>query len=168
MIILAIDPGKQGGGVELHSGKLYWHFKTPMIGKDYDLVEMDIKLRFTDPPDKIVIEAGIAMPMQGAKSTWTNGYGHGLWHGIMAGNGFGFETIRPQEWQKGIPGLTKKVGGKTVKLKGKELKNKLMAYAGQLEPSLPKHSGICDAYLMAVYAHRLLVGEKSETEKQDE
>lgn len=161
MNYLGIDPGKLGGFCLLNeSGGIEETHKMPMIGKEYDMMALSqiFELSAMNISCNIFIETGIPMPGLGSKQSWGNGYSHGVLH--MAASFYGFELIRSQDWQKGIPGRTTMIKGKPVKLKSADWKKRLIAYAIQLEPSLPKHSGICDAYLIARYGRMKYLGMK--------
>ena len=48
----------------------------------------------------VVIEASQAMPGQGTRSTFTTGYGMGLWVGILASLALPYTAVRPQVWKR--------------------------------------------------------------------
>lgn len=186
--ILSIDPGKQGGVVLLGpGGSLEKWWKTPVIGKEYDLFQMGeiFYNAHETKPDYCAIKVCIESPQVrrkgGVKSAYSIGYGHGLWHMAIIGFELPMEIIKPQSWQVGIPGLTcrkKKMKDgvlvrdkdgmqvyKTVKLSGTPLKLALAAEALRRCPSIPcgprsgkPHSGISDAYLMGVHHQREIIG----------
>jgi len=140
---LGIDPGKSGGVALVGEDGLVEMFAvTPMIGKDYDVREMaNILWRQDAGNTLVVLEKVHSMPGQGVASMFTFGEGYGLWQGMLAAIGLPFEKVSPRRWQKLVP--------KPTGVKGKEWKNALMAWAMQRWPDIPKHSGVCDAALMA-------------------
>ena len=48
----------------------------------------------------VALERVHAMPKQGTRSTFTFGYGLGLWEGLLVGLGLSYEYVTPQRWQK--------------------------------------------------------------------
>jgi crossover junction endodeoxyribonuclease RuvC len=53
----------------------------------------------------VLIEESQAMPGQGVRSTWTTGYGYGLWLGVLGALGLAHTRIRPAVWKRRL-GLT--------------------------------------------------------------
>ena len=99
---------------------------------------------------KAVIERVIPCGGLGAVSVHSMGFGKGIWRSILTLRKIPFEIVTPQAWQNGISGRKG--------LKGKVLKDHLVAEARRRCPDLPKHSGVCDAYLQGVFYMRQLVG----------
>ncbi len=159
MNYLGIDPGKLGGIVLIDKDEMVMSWrKMPMIGKDYDLGELDTIFKDawaeSNAQCKVFVETKVVTVKgkEGRTSLWTNGYGHGILHGLLTANLMGFELVTGAKWSAGIPGLSG--------LERDPRKKKLKHYAGQLCPTLPKNSGICDAYLIARYGRMKHLGMK--------
>ena len=142
------------------AGRLLASLKTPTLGKEYDLQTMAAFLKRTDVclqrdspisfETRAAIEKAGAFPGQGVVAMFTFGFGWGLWHGMMAVLGIPFEIVLPRQWQAlvpGIQGLTKA-----------ERKKLVIAWARRLWPTIPNHSGICEAAAMAEWLRRREVG----------
>lgn len=71
----------------------------------------------------------------------------GQYEGLLMGLGIPFETVTPQKWQRGLPGLSK--------LKGTDRKKALHNLATQRYPYLNPTFKTCDAILIAEYGERL-------------
>jgi len=156
--VIGIDPGKDGGVAMVGpGGELLRYRKVPKIGKEYDESRMVtvIAVLCGQGARAAAIEAYIAMPGLASNALVTIGVGHGLWRGAIAAAGLGYEIIPSRVWQVGIPGRS---GANGKNLKGKELKQVLIAHAVKRWPEIPKHSGICDAALIAEFHRRRLVG----------
>lgn len=156
--VIGIDPGKDGGiALVGDGGTLLETWRVPKVGKDYSEISMvQLMARMCERGARsAAIEAFIAMPGLGSKTLVSIGVGHGLWRGAMVAAGLGYEIIRPQDWQAGIPG---RKDGKGKSLKGVDMKNALKAEAIRRWPQIEQHSGICDAALIAEFYRRVLVG----------
>ena len=156
--VIGIDPGKDGAVVLVGTaGALLEMWRVPKVGKDYNELGMvQLMARLAGMGAKrAAIESFIAMPGLGSKTLVSIGLGHGLWRGAMVAAGLGYEIIRPQDWQAGIPG---RKDSKGKSLKGADMKNVLKAEAIRRWPKIEQHSGICDAALIAEFYRRRLVG----------
>jgi len=148
MIYIGVDPGKEGGIVCLtETGGLFKTEKMPKVGKEYDL-SVILSLFDVPPPEEAIvfIEEMITIPGQGSKSNATIGFGHGMLYMAFVANKVPFRVVRPQTWQKDV--------GVAKKLKGKARKDALVSKANQRWPDIGKHSGICDAALIADWGRR--------------
>lgn len=104
-LILGIDPGHTGAVALIDSeGNLLEIWDTPLIGKEYDIRGMGNILR-DNLPHGCAIELQHAMPRQGVTSTFTTGYGYGLWTAFLYAYGIKHDVVRAQDWKKalGIP-----------------------------------------------------------------
>ncbi len=139
--LIAIDPGKGGGMALFVDGRAAeaYAFKeadeaaewVKSVCMRYELVEA-------------VIEQVGAMPGQGVTSMFSFGENFGWWQGLLMGVGIPFTRVRPQEWQKGLPGLTK--------LKGADRKRRLKSLAAEQFPALKPTLKTCDALLIGSWA----------------
>jgi crossover junction endodeoxyribonuclease RuvC len=57
---------------------------------------------YTGSQTHVLIEEAQAMPGQGVRSTWTTGYGYGLWLGVLATLRLPHTRIRPVVWKKAL------------------------------------------------------------------
>jgi crossover junction endodeoxyribonuclease RuvC len=75
----------------------------------------------------VILEQAQGMPGQGVSSTFSTGYGFGLWAGILAALGLPSEAVRPSVWTRkilaGAPGEGKArvIGFVTRRFPGVEL-----------------------------------------------
>lgn len=147
---IGIDPGKTGA-VACVSPDEACVWDTPLIGKDYDVRGMaDILSKWTDATGVFAcIELAQPMPREGVRASWTNGYGYGLWIGILASLAIPYAAVRPGVWKRRL-GVTRD-------------KDQTRARARELFPlvdlSLKKHHGRAEALLVSVYAKVASGGE---------
>jgi hypothetical protein len=160
MIVFGIDPGKDGYVCRLatDTGPEFWPTPTVRIGKgksqkrDYDVAGMrSILTRLpVSAIGVVVLEKQQSMPGQGVSSTFSTGYGFGLWHGLIAGLGLPIRIVHAQTWQallcRDIP--------------GDDTKGRSILAAGRLYPTIDlratercrvAHDGKADALLLAHY-----------------
>jgi hypothetical protein len=152
-MIVGIDPGLTGAvAVLAPDGSLEGVYDVPTLTlkttrgqkQEYDLPGMVALLApYTGSQAHIIVEASQAMPGQGVRSTWTTGYGYGVWLGVLAALQCPYYKVRPQIWKRAL-GL------------GKD-KEQARLRAQQLYPAadlrLRKHHGRAEALLLAYYAH---------------
>ncbi len=155
-IIIGIDPGLNGGiaifGDITENGAGCAAFKTMMdTGNLLDGIltvkkPSEIKAFVEVPP---VFFAGA----QGGISTQAKLHRNlGQYEGLLMGLGIPFETVTPQIWQRGLPGL--------AKLAGKDRKKALHNLATQRFPQLKPTLKTCDAILIAEYGKRKELGDE--------
>ena len=149
--VVAVDPGKSGGVAVLDGPELVSYLKTPMLGKEYDLQAMVAFLKLCRGPNgqtpvRGVLEKVGAFPGQGVVAMFTFGMGWGLWQGMMAAYQIPFELVLPRQWQSIVPAL----GG----LDKPDRKKAIIAWARRMWPTIPNHSGICEAAAMAEWLRR--------------
>jgi hypothetical protein len=128
-LTIGIDPGKSGGyaiawggmnSINLHS-----------LGEDFEFVEhiQDLK----DHPDVTSIEAVVELvpPFVGkmipSSSSFKLGENYGFIRGVLRMGEIPFTLVRPQEWQKGLSGLSGLTSHKRKKV--------LMNHAKQFFPT---------------------------------
>ncbi len=175
MILLGIDPGLSGA-IAAVGGNGDWlqTYATPVLqtGKGnrrvYDVTAMAMLLHdLTRDCDRIggtraAIERQQAMPSsvggrkQGTVSAFAQGYGYGLWLGLLAGLEIPHEILRPQAWQRAV-GVVPKSG-----------KAGSLTRASQLWPDAPLRGprggaldGVADALLIAEAGRRIHQGGKA-------
>lgn len=162
MRIIGIDPGLNGALAIFGFAVTVIDAPRLDVGKGMlDVAAIAAWLR-QQQPDLVVVEKQQAMalwdkppcptcgrrPSQGVSSTFTTGYGFGLYVGALEGIGVRYAVVTPQAWQKelyaGMPGV------------GKE--RSLLA-ASRLWPGIkiPKsRHGRADALLIAEFGRRKL------------
>ena len=99
---IGIDPGLSGAvGILAADGALVALHDTPVLilstsrgsRVEYALPGMAALLRpYTASGVQVFIEESQAMPGQGISSTWTTGYGFGVWLGILGALGLAYTT----------------------------------------------------------------------------
>ena len=166
-IFIGIDPGKDGALVAINSdGKVAASFMTgrdftTTIGKgskrEYLISRMNYALRCLGGKHNIklaVIEKQSARPGQGVTSTFSTGYGYGLWLGVLSANGIPFVEVRPRTWTSSI---LKDVPGEGKTLSVYAVLNRLPDL--DLTPGRKRkpHDGLADAACLALYSMHLEV-----------
>lgn len=169
MNVLGIDPGKDGFLCLLPrlSAPTFWPTPTVLLSAkgskcDYDVAAMRRILAET-AADLVILEKQQAMPgslhgrTQGTASSFSTGYGYGLWLGLIAGLGLRLVTVHPRTWQAK---LCRDIPGDSTKARS------IMA-AGRLFPSVDlratercrkQHDGKADSLLLAYYGLQMLEG----------
>jgi len=174
MIVLGIDPGKDGYMVWL-GDRFGQHVlnsvQTPMLSaasggkREYYVAEMWQRLRWYIA-DLVVLEKQQAMPKslhgrtQGTASSFSTGYGYGLWVGLITAMDIPLLIVHPRTWQKELH----------RDIPGDDPKARSIIAAGRLYPGVDlratgrctkPHTGKVDALLLAHYG--LLHGTAKET-----
>lgn len=80
------------------------------------------------------------------------GRAFGYWEGLLAGRGVRTILVRPQDWQKSLPGMVAK--------KGTERKRALRDEAARRFPQVKVTLDNCDALLIADYGQRMERGNQ--------
>ena len=147
MIIIGIDPGLSGGLALLGDEKdCALPFSTMSETEEFliDLIKCEnfsfFKAFIEEPP---VFFKGAGGGLASQAKLHRN---LGQYEGLFMGLGIPFETVTPQKWQRGLPGL--------AKLKGLERKKALRNLAVQRYPQLKPTLKTCDAILIAEYGVR--------------
>ena len=169
MIHIGIDPGKSAGAIAgIDSvGEVIFKQEFPKIGKEVDLQALNsILQKYYDDYDgnmMVMIEdPGMIFGVsKSSQASLAKNQGH--LEGLVVGNMFRYELVKPKVWQKVMwTGVTiqKKSNGKTNDTK----KTSLLAVK-RLFPrtdltkagrSVTPHDGIIDAILLAEYSRRTL------------
>src|SRR5690625_4845267 len=141
--LIAIDPGKSGGMALFESGNAVEAHKYTQPDEAAEWVR-SVCIRY-DATTAAIEQVG-AMPGQGVTSMFSFGENFGWWQGLLIGLDIPFIRVRPQEWQKGLPGLQK--------LKGAERKRRLKSLASEQFPYINPTLATCDALLIGAWAAR--------------
>ena len=166
-IYLGIDPGKDGALVAINDdGAVAGSFLTSRdftttIGKsskrEYLASRMSYAIKCLGGKHNIklaVVEKQSARPGQGVSSTFSTGFGYGLWVGILAAHSIPFVEVRPKTWTshilRDVPGEGKSRSVYAVMNRMPDL---------DLTPGLKRkpHDGLADAGCLALYAYHLEV-----------
>tara|TARA_Y100001963_G_scaffold157288_1_gene253148 strand:- start:1450 stop:1965 length:516 start_codon:yes stop_codon:yes gene_type:complete len=166
-VYLGIDPGKDGALVAINEdGKVEANFMTrrdftTTIGKgskrEYLISRMNYAVRCLGGKRNIklaAIEKQSARPGQGVTSTFSTGYGYGLWVGVLSANGVPFIEVRPKTWTskmlKDVPGEGK---NRSVYAVMNRLPDLDLTPGRKTKP----HDGLADAACLALYSMYLEV-----------
>lgn len=148
-LIIAIDPGASGGiaKMEMNTGVV-----TAMaMPEDADLRDMfeNIKAEYGNDLVCYLEQVGgyIGVPQPGSYM-FNFGDGFGYIRGIVDAMRIRRIMVRPQVWQKGIPGVV-------PKMKGAERKRALKEYAARLYPNEKVTLKTADALALLEYARRV-------------
>ena len=143
---IGIDPGATGGVAILFGDTVLAY----PLGKDATLAEIirEAVEAAEHNGDKIVaaLEAVNAFPGQGVSSSFKFGMSYGIAQGVLEALQVPYKFVRPQDWQKGIPGLPKKKDGATAH------KRALREEASRRFPGANATSSTADALLIADWA----------------
>ena len=108
-LTIAIDPGKQGGYAIAWGGLN--DINLHKLGEDFEFVEHIKELK--NHPDVESIEAVVELvpPYAGkvripSSASFKLGFSCGFLHGVLRTAEIPFTLVRPQEWQKGLGGLS--------------------------------------------------------------
>lgn len=104
------------------------------------------------PDATAVLERGIAMPRQSSSTTYTTGRGGGLWEGLLAGMGVGYELVEPRKWKRAMGLVTGADKGAS-----RVLAQRLFPKHAELF-SRVKDDGRAEAALMAEFGRRNSAG----------
>ena len=108
-IFIGIDPGISGAVVAIGADlRVLALGDTPTLktgGKTlYDVAEMAALLRrFCLMGEALVVlETAQPMPKQGVTSTFSTGFGYGLWCGILSALEISYRTVKPSVWTRDV------------------------------------------------------------------
>lgn len=141
--LIAIDPGKGGGMALFENGVAVEAHKFTEADEAAEWAKA-VCIRYESVT--AVIEQVGAMPGQGVTSMFSFGENFGWWQGLLSGLGVPFKRVRPQEWQRGLPGLQK--------AKGADRKRRLKSLAAEQFPSAKPTLATCDALLIGAWASK--------------
>lgn len=154
-VIIGVDPGLDGGFAALTDGGVVLRvMPTLAVGTKRAIDEQALVHLFLDfqPGQTMVfLESVGARPGQGVTSMFSFGLGFGVIRGVLAGLGFPYELVRPQEWQREML---------TGQPKGSEYATASRLWPNTSWTATPRcsrpHSGLVDAALIAEYGRRRL------------
>lgn len=145
MIILAIDPGKNGS-IAVLNGKNLMLKKMPQTPKEiYDFLK-----KFSNADCVCYLEKVGGMSNNGGSRAFNFGMNYGFINMALLVTGIKIITVTPQKWQKHF-----QLGTKASCATGTIWKNKLKAKAEQLFPKQKMFLWGSDATLIGVYAQTL-------------
>lgn len=155
-VILAVDPGASGGIVEVWPNGTVEAVAMPDDSDLRDLVEeLTLNAKANGLSVVAYLEqvggfiAGNAAP---GSAMFNFGDGYGFIRGLLAAHRIPTHLVRPQTWQKGIPGV-QGVKEKAVR------KRALKEHAARLYPALKVTLSTADALCIAAYARTQEVGQ---------
>lgn len=176
MLIIGIDPGKQGAVAFLNSTAVLSLKDTPTLkgGKreEYDAAAMVAVLRWletvttTEEGVHVFLEKAWGAPGQSSVATFSQGEGLGLWKGIIASLALPYTAVAPVTWKKVmLADVSKTAEGKAAEKR--QMKVAAVTTAQRLFPRyagafVGPRGGIMDgraeAALLAEYGRRVLTG----------
>lgn len=108
--LITVDPGRTGAFAIRRSGSVVsYDFTSIQDAKDV-LTNLDITVDLHKGLLYCVMEDVSASPQMGSVSAFTFGKNAGQWEGLLSGLGIPLKLVKPQEWQRGIPGTSGKTG----------------------------------------------------------
>lgn len=157
-IIIGIDNGLDGGIVAVDlEGTVVIKEVMPVIDGEkraYDIQGMKNIVKGLEI-GMAYLERAQAMPGQGVSSTFSIGYGFGLWQGILSAYNIPFTIVGPRAWQKVMfEGIDKT-----------DTKKASALVCSRLHPSVDwrknercrtQHDGLTDAFCIAEYGRRVI------------
>jgi len=168
-VVVGIDPGKSGAivALDMHGRAIEWmaadhpdegYTVKAKGGAIYVPSCMALWLYDLSQNYKVVmvvIEQQQARPIEGRRSVFTNGYGFGMWVGVLAALRIRYKIEKPQTWTRAIFGSKPKTDVK---------KARAISVASSQVPDLPltwgrktrPHDGLADAACLALYGLSLV------------
>ena len=134
--VIGIDPGKSGAMAICYPDN---NIRVVKMDEDTYIEELNL---IKSQSDNIIcwLEHVHAMPGQGVTSMFTFGDNYGWLRGALRALEIPTELIRPQAWQKGLPGLQG--------LKGDARKRKLKEHATRIFPAQKPTLNTADSLLI--------------------
>lgn len=157
--IIGIDPGKAGALVCLgKEGGVMWAEKMPEDSKEIArLVIRTFNMRLPSPAVHVILEKAQAMPKNGAVSMFNYGVGFGIIQGILLALDAPHTLVPPARWAKVMH-----VGTTAQEAKKRSLEAARRLCPTITQPATPRatkpHEGIVDAYLIAEWGRRHILG----------
>lgn len=138
MTILAIDPGTSGGMAAVCDGTF------EAVAFTGEAEALNWLRQFPPSATAAWLEEVHSSPQMGVRSAFTFGRNFGFWLGALGALRIPLRLVKPQVWQKGIPGLAGR--------QGPERKAALKAEAARRFPQLRVTHATADALLLADWA----------------
>lgn len=154
MYFIGCDPGQSGGFVVLDQFMSVVNvFKTPETKNDFIAKMSEIKAL----PGNIFLmkERVSSRPMNGGKANFTFGYNIGVLEASLSFVGIPYQDITPQTWMKWY--MLKKEKTET----GPQWKGRLKLRAQEIFPDQKITLWNADAFLIAEYCRRIMLGTSS-------
>lgn len=146
-LTIGVDPGQSGGICEL------WDGKEPILHGMMDEPDLrdffhgkSVEQEFSTTVYLEQVGGYIGKPQPGS-AMFNFGNGYGFIRGLLAANRVKTVLVRPQTWQKGIPGLQGS--------KGADRKRAMKEHASRLYPNSKITLKTADALLIADYGAKL-------------
>ena len=140
--IIGIDPGAKGGVAVLFEDGRNLAWKMP---GDQDLIELLRDLSSAEDGIEVIayleLVGGYIGKRQPGSAMFRFGDSFGFLRGVLQAIGVSTELVRPQAWQKGLPGLRGVEGSKRKQL--------LRDHAARLFPKVNPTLSTADALLIA-------------------
>ena len=145
-ITIGIDPGAAGGIAVFEGATLVEAFT---LGTETEILDTLRALaeRYAYPSAVLEEVGGYTGKNQPGSRMFNFGAGYGFLRGALMALGVPMRTVRPQEWQRGLPGLKG--------LKDSARKRKLKDLATQRFPSAKPTLKTADAILIGDYGRHL-------------
>jgi hypothetical protein len=150
MLVVGIDPGKDGGFVGLSDEGAF--MCAAVMPEDVREI-MDYLGEWE--PSHVFLEKAQAMPKNGAVSMFNYGMGYGILRGVLLTMAIPHTLVPPGTWTRMMHAGA---SGKEAKKKSLEVARRLFPTADLRKPVSGKkpHEGIVDALLIAEYGRRTL------------
>jgi len=153
-IVIGIDPGANGALVAwfnddkpvIHKCAKTDPYDALMDITDCALSRMDVCVAYLEQ-----VQGFIGKQQPGA-AMFKFGDGYGYIRGVLRALGVSTVLVRPQTWQKGLPGM--------ASLKGPDRKRALRDEAARRFPQIKVTLDNCDALLIASYGQRMERGSQ--------
>lgn len=147
-LIIGIDPGTSGGVCEIWPDGKIELCNTPEREEFVDFID-EARQNASLNGHKLMfvmelVGGFIAGNPAPGSSMFRMGEGYGFLQGVIAAKRLPLHLVRPQIWQKGIPG--------TQGVKGPDRKRALKAHACRIHPEVKITLKTCDALLIALWA----------------
>lgn len=145
-LTIGIDPGAGGGICEL------WPDRDPILHAMMDEVDLreffETRAMSADYDTTVYLEqvGGYIGKPQPGSAMFNFGNGYGFIRGLLSANRIKTVLVRPQTWQKGIPGLQG--------VKGADRKRAMKEHASRLYPNSKITLKTADALLIADYGSK--------------
>ena len=156
MIVVGVDPGKDGGVAVMRStadGATALLAVRKMPETDVDKLDLFRSVAGRWGRDRCYLERAHPMPKQGLTSTFKFGEGYGFVRSSILAAGFSLVIVRAQDWQASVLGAKKR-----PKEEKPAHKRRLRGIAQQMFPDVRVTLSTADALLIASFGVSREVG----------